>query len=109
MLSSELHENLAFKSPPHALQHSCHCNNAGQDCPVLRAVGHVPVILKSRTTPKQQLVGSEPGHLHVHEKLSSLIPELLQQHELDSPEEGLHQLRKESSGKDKGTMYVLIQ
>lgn len=85
-------KTLPLKAPPHALQHSCRCNNAGQDCPVLRAVGHAPVIFKSYTTPKQQLMGSEPGHLQVHQDPSSLIPELLQQLELDSPEEGLHQL-----------------
>lgn len=39
-------------------------------------------------------MGSGPGHLQVHQNPSSLIPELLQQHELDSPEKGLHQLRK---------------
>lgn len=43
-LSSELCENSAFKSQPNALQQSCHHNSAGQDCPVLRAVDHVPVM-----------------------------------------------------------------
>lgn len=52
---------------------------------------------------------SEPGHLQVHQDPSRLIPELLLQHEFDSPEEGLHQLRKESLERDKGTMYLLIQ
>lgn len=111
MLSSELRENLAFKSQPNALQRSCHCSNAGQDCPFLRAVGHVPVMghLQSHTTLKQQLMGSELGHLQVHQDPFRLIPELLLQHELDSPEERLHQLRKEPLERDKGTMYLLIQ
>lgn len=111
VLSSELCENLAFKSQSNALQRSCHCNNAGQDCPVLRAVGHVPVMghLQPRTALKQQLMGSEPGHLQVHQDPSRLISELLLQHEFESPEEGLHQLRKESLERDKGTMYLLIQ
>lgn len=112
MGDSELYENSAFKSQVNALQQFCHHSNAGQDCPVLRAVGHVPVMGHLQiTAPKQQLMGSGPGHLQVHQDPSSLIPELLQQHELDSPEEGLHQLRKvfRKRQRYKGTMCLLIQ
>lgn len=111
MLSSEPRENLAFKSQPNALQHSCCCSNAGQGWLVPGAVGRVPVMghLQSHTALKEQLAGSEPGHLQVHQDTSRLIPGLMLQYELDSPEIGLHQLRKTCLERGEGTTYLLMQ
>lgn len=74
------------------------------------AVGHVPVMghLQSHTAPKWQLAGSELVHLQVHQDTSRLIPGLMLQRELDSPEIWLHQLRKTSLGRGEGTTYLLV-